>query len=437
MKNNIGLIISREYTLRVKKKGFIVTTLVMPVFFLLLMFAPALIQSLGEDDFQAVTVVDDSGVMMAPLSQEARMPYAFVNDVALDSLLTDTDREVVLHLGADIIDNPADVTLYTHDGGSVKLEMAIADDLKRAVETVRLQRYDIPGLDEIIAQIDAQVKITTKTIGDDGQTTTSDTVTSLLVGMAMAFILYIFIIVYGQLVMMSIIEEKNNRVLEIIVTSIKPAQLMIGKIVGVGAVAVTQVMIWGVLIAAFISFVLPEIMGPQLGVEIEAFRNGTLDLATATTDLSLLQTLAMLSSLSYIFSIFGYLVLFLIGGFLLYASVYAAIGSAVDNAQDGAQLQMFAILPVIVGLIFAMSVGQDPNSSLAYWLSIIPFTSPMVMMARIPAGVPVGELILSLVLLYATIVVVIWFTAKIYRVGIFMYGKKPTIKEIIRWSRYK
>lgn len=436
MKNNIGLIISREYTLRVRKKGFIVTTLLMPVFILLLMFAPTLLAGVGGDLPSSVVVVDSSRQLSAPLMQNASLPYSFV-DQPLDSVLADPDNRIVLELGRDIVTNPTSVTLYSHDSGSLELEMIIREDIKNAIEAVRLSDYNIENLQEILDDIEADVVISTKKIDESGQASSSDTLTSFLVGIAMAFLLYMFIVIYGQLVMQSIIEEKNNRVLELIVTSVKPTHLMIGKIIGVGAVAVTQVLIWGFLITGFITFVLPEMMGPQLLVDVEAMRSGTLDMSTASADISLLQTLAMLSSLGFIFQIFGYLLLFLIGGFLLYASIYAAIGASVDNAQDGAQLQIFALIPVIVGLMFAMSVAQNPNSELATWLSIIPFTSPIVMMARIPAQVPAVEIIASLVLLYATIIFTVWFTAKIYRVGIFMYGKKPTVRELIRWARYK
>lgn len=437
MKNNIGLIISREYSLRVKKKGFIVTTLLMPVFILLMMFAPTLLAGVGSELPSSVTVVDESGYLAAPMAQNASLPYRFADGQPVDSILADPENKIVLVLGKNVVKDPTSVTLYSHDSSSLELEMIIKDDVKNAIEAVRLSEYNIDNLKEILDEIEADVVISTKTIDDDGQASSSDTLTSFLVGIAMAFLLYMFIVIYGQLVMQSIIEEKNNRVLELIVTSVKPTHLMLGKILGIGAVAVTQVLIWGLLITGFITFALPEITGPQLMADVEAMRSGTLDISTTSADISLLQTLAMLSSLGFIFQIFGYMLLFLIGGFLLYASLYAAIGASVDNAQDGAQLQVFALIPVIVGLMFAMSVGQNPNSELATWLSIIPFTSPMVMMARIPAEVPMSEIVASLVLLYATIILTVWFTAKIYRVGIFMYGKKPTIKELVRWARYK
>lgn len=433
--NNILLVISREYTQRVRKKGFIFTTLLMPVVMLAIMFSPALLSGIGSST-DTITIVDNSGKIAPYLIGNPSLPYA-ITDTPVDSLRIDTDVKTFVVIGEDIIDNPSSVSLYHRGGGSMETENLLRDDIKNAIETQRLDDMQLGNLKQVLNEVEADVMISTHKIDDEGNESSSNSVTSYLIGIAMTFILYMFIIIYGQLVMMSIIEEKNNRVLEIIVTSIKPTHLMLGKIIGIGAVAVTQVVIWVLLIAGFIEFILPGIVGSQMYAELDALRAGTLDPASATTDFGLLQVMAMLSSLSYIFSIFGYLVLFLIGGFMLYASLYAAIGASVDNAQDGAQLQVFCLVPVIVGLMFAMTIGQNPDSSLATVLSLIPFTAPMVMMARIPAGVPAGEIITSLAILYASIVAIIWFTAKIYRVGIFMYGKKPNVKELIKWARYK
>lgn len=433
--NNILLVISREYTQRVRKKGFIFTTLLMPVVMLALMFAPALLSGIGSAP-EVITVIDQSGKVAPYLVDHYSLPYA-ISPLPVDSIKTDTDISTFLVIDEDIIENPTSVSLYHRGGGSIETETLIKDDIKNAIEARRLEDLQLGNLKEMLGEVEADVVISSHKIDDEGNESSSDSLTSYLIGIAMSFILYMFIIIYGQLVMMSIIEEKNNRVLEIIVTSIKPTHLMLGKIIGIGAVAITQVIIWALLIGGFITFVLPGIAGDQMFAELAALKAGTLNPATATTDLGVLQVMAMLSSLSYIFSIFGYLILFLIGGFMLYASLYAAIGASVDNAQDGAQLQVFCIVPVIVGLMFAMTIGQNPDSSLATLLSMIPFTAPMIMMARIPSGVPVGEILSSLAILYASIVVIIWFTAKIYRVGIFMYGKKPNIKELIKWAKYK
>lgn len=434
MKNKIFLIISREYSIRVKKKAFIFTTIFMPIVLLALMFGPVLLQNLNDDKPSAIALVDESGAVAETLMTGSSLPYTLI-EAPIDSVKSNVDYTYILCLGKDIVDNPSDAKIYVHGNSSMEVETAIADDLKQALEKIRLNRTGHGYVTDLIKQAEASVNLDTIKINDEGVEEKSDTMLSLLIGIVMAFILYMFIIIYGQLVMMGIIEEKNSRVLELIVTSVKPTQLMIGKIIGIGLVAVTQVLIWGALIAVFIQFILPAFTGPELMEQVAALRNG--EVFEPTYSVQLLQTMAILTSLGYVFSIFGYLVLFLAGGFLLYSSMYAIVGASVDNPQDGSQLQTFILVPVILSLVFATNVGSNPDSELAQILSLIPFTSPMIMMARIPAGVPFGQIALSLVILFASVALLIWFAAKIYRVGIFMYGKKPTIGEIIKWARYK
>lgn len=237
----------------------------------------------------------------------------------------------------------------------------------------------------------------------------------------MDMMLYMFILIYGSMVMNSIIEEKNNRVLEIVVSSVKPSSLMLGKIIGIGLVAITQILIWAVILGACSAWLMP------LAASIP----------TAETDAEVLSAIGQLSDFGYVASLFIYMILFFIGGYLFYSAIYAAIGSAVDNVQDASQLSTIATMPVIIGIIASMSVIQNPGSTMAFWISIFPFTSPMAMMSRLPFGVPFWEIALSLVLLYASFLFLIWLCAKIYRVGIFMYGKKPSFVEILRWARYK
>ena len=238
--------------------------------------------------------------------------------------------------------------------------------------------------------------------------------------------------------MTSIIEEKNNRVLEIVVSSVKPTQLMLGKICGIGLVAVTQIVIWGVLLAALSAFVLPALTPDSVAADLsEMNAAGAAGTESLGTPVELLQALSILGNVGYIIQIFGLLLLFLVGGFMLYAAVYAAIGSAVDNIQDAGQLQSVVVMPIILGIVFGMMAASDPGSQLSLWTSMIPFTSPMVMMARIPFGVPGWQITVSLIILYASFFAMVWVAAKIYRVGIFMYGKKPSVKELIRWMRYK
>ncbi len=410
--NNLSLIIGREYTTRVKKKGFIITTLVMPLFLVALMILPTLISEMNNKP-QTITVVDKSGELIKPLMASG-LSLSFPME-PVDSVLANEDYSSILVIGEDVVRNPSDITLYNRDAENLQTRMLLIEALNNIIEDIRLKQMGQDHVRDILAQVEADVDITTYSLGDDGNTESSDALVSFIVGMVMTFILYMFILMYGQMVMTSIIEEKNNRVLEILVTSVKPTHLMLGKLIGIGLVAVTQVIIWCGIIAAIVGWVMPAIASPEI-----------------------MASMANISLLAEVFRIFGYLVIFLIGGFLLYASLYAAIGASVDNIQDASQLQTFAVVPVLVALMFSMSVAQNPNSDIATILSLIPLTSPMVMMARIPAsGVPVWEIVASIVILYVSIYFVIWITAKIYRVGIFMYGKKPTIKELIKWAKYK
>ena len=211
--------------------------------------------------------------------------------------------------------------------------------------------------------------------------------------------------------------------LEIVVSSVKPSWLMLGKITGIGLVAITQILIWAVLIGSCSFWTMPLLADIGGGV--------------GSDNAEIAAAISQLSDTGFITSLFVYLLLFFIGGYLFYSSIYAAIGSAVDNIQDASQLSTIATMPVIIGIISSMAVLANPSSTLAFWVSVIPFTSPMAMMSRLPYGVPTWEVILSLAVLYASFAFLIWLCAKIYRVGIFMYGKKPTLMEIIRWARYK
>lgn len=212
---------------------------------------------------------------------------------------------------------------------------------------------------------------------------------------------------------------------------------MMGKIIGIGLVAVTQILIWAALLSTISGLLLPALIPTDIMSEVTAYNAGTINMATAANDADMLQAISLISNVGYILGIFGFLLLFLIGGFLFYSSIYAAIGSAVDNIQDAGQFQSVVIFPIIIGLILSMTVVNDPNSTLATVMSMIPFTAPMVMMARIPFGIATWEIITSLVIIYISFIAMVWLSAKIYRVGIFMYGKKPTIKDLIRWINYK
>ena len=436
--SNIAIIIEREYLERVKKKSFIFTTILMPVLMLALMALPALIMTYVEGSVTQVLVVDNNGAFADRLTDTDDVKFIPLSGVTTDSALNRSDADAILVIPANIISSRrASLRLVSNGPSSLATESAITGQVNKIIENERLKQYNIADLDRILEDVNASVSITTVRNDRDDDEQVMSSGLSYGIGVGMSFILYMFLLIYGQMVMTSIIEEKGNRVLEVVVSSVKPAQLMLGKIIGVGLVAVVQVAIWGVLLCLMSAFLLPALMPETMAREVAMASAGTLDAATASFDPEMLQTIATIGSVAYIAKLFGYMMLFLIGGFLFYASIFAAIGSAVDNIQDASQLQSFAILPILVALIFAFTVANDPNSTIAVWLSIIPFTSPMVMLSRIPFDIASWQIWLSVGLLYLSFVLMAWIAAKIYRVGIFMYGKKPSLKDLIRWARYK
>ena len=436
MKNKIGLIVRREYLERVKKKSFIITTILMPLLMLGMMCLPALLMNVNLSDARKIGVIDNSGLIAGSL-EDTELAEFIPTNISIDSLFNHDEFDGFLIIDRNVLENPSGVTLYTREAGSLELENSISSNISDIIEQKRLNDLDMSNIRSVLEEIQADVNLTTYRLTDDNSIDSTSSVISYAIGLIMSIVLYMFLLLYGTMVMTSIIEEKNNRVLELIVTSVKPVQLMLGKIIGVGLVAITQLCLWAVLMVTISAVVLPLFLSPEIAGEIAAYNNGTLNPTTASIDVQGLQALSTLGNPVFIAGIFGYFLLFLVGGFLLYAAVYAAIGSSVDNVQDGSQFQSFLTIPLIVGFIVSTTIAANPNSQLALWLSMIPFTSPMVMMTRIPFGIPAWEIVVSLVVLYASFLGMVWFSAKIYRVGIFMHGKKPTIKELIQWARYK
>lgn len=436
MHNKIGIIIRREYLERVTKKSFIFTTILMPILMLALMFVPVLIAEYSQPEAMKVVVVDESGSISGQLKSNETFQIVQLNGQWRQMLENDS-AQVALLIPQGVENGNLPIQIYTTKPASIQLEHEITSQINSIIEADRLKSYNIDNLDQIIQAVHCDVPVLSRQLIGDDQERESSTMLSYALGIALTFVLYMCLLLYGQMVMTSIIEEKTNRVLEIVVSSIKPAQLMLGKICGIGLVAVTQIIIWMVLTAIMSAFVLPALMPAEMASEMAMVQAGGADLQTMTTDVNLLQALSVIGNVGYIINLFVMLLLYLIGGFMLYAAIYAAIGSAVDNIQDASQMQSIIIFPVIFGMIFGMTAAGDPASTLSMWTSFIPFTSPMVMMARIPHGVPVWETIVSLAILYASFFAMVWVAAKIYRIGIFMYGKKPTLRELIKWISYK
>lgn len=425
--SKISLIIAREYNQRVRKRTFILTTLLMPLLFIGLMAAPMLLAKMSMDKAKEIAVIDHSGIVAPELQNSSRLTFKVITDT-YEQAKIDTAYNAYfgfLVIGKDIMTNSSDLNLYSYESATIDIENDITDQIDNILETRKLQSYDIENLGQIMEDVKTSVKISTFQIDETGAEKESSSLASMGVAYVAGFMIYMFIFLYGAMVMQGVIEEKSNRVVEVIVSSVRPYELMMGKILGIAAVAMTQLMIWSVLLIGF-GMLAPALMGG--GGDAAAGADMSAKMGSLMTNLT---------DVWFIAKVMGGFILFFIGGYLLYSAMFAAIGSAVDNVADTQQLQMPVTIPLVLGLIVMLNAMKEPNGPLAFWFSIIPFTSPIVMMARIPYGVPVWELILSVVLLYGSFIGMTWVAAKIFRTGIFMYGKKPSIKEIIKWSRYK
>ncbi len=443
--NKIGIIIGREFNERVRKKSFIITTLLTPLLMIGLMVAPMLLTQYTGSEQKCIAVVDDSKLIGQHLKSNDEILFEQTPLTIELARIEYSDRFAILHIGKSIMENPGDVRLYTNSTASITLEMNIASQLESVIEEIKLQRLNIEDLPSILASIKTNINLQSYSNGtpadSDSESSTGEKANSSIVATVVAyvlsFLLYMFILIYGVMVMQSVIEEKNSRVLEVMVSTVRPLDMMLGKILGVASVALLQIAIWIALIMGVGYFVMPELIPDEMSMAVAMLQQGASPESLGTdTNMGLLQAIATLTDMGYLMKIIGSLLVFMVGGFLLYAALFAAIGSAVDNPQDAQQLQTPVTIPIILSLFVMLSVINDPTSELAFWFSMIPLTSPIVMMARIPYDIPGWEIALSLGILIATFVVVVWGAGKIYRVGILMHGKKPSIKELWKWMKY-
>ena len=439
---NISLIIGREFRERVYKKSFIITTILMPLVMILLGAAPTLIMEFVDSETKKITIIDESGIVASKLTSDEELVLEISDKelpVALVEASQDDDNFGVLHIGKDIVENPNDARLYTSASSSLLLEEKIAGQIEKVIESERLKAYNIENIDEILEKVKASVHLATFRTDKDKESAATSAMASSLVGMVLGFLLYFILAIYGGMVMQSVIEEKSSRILEVMVSTVKPFEMLMGKILGIALVAAVQVLVWGVLIVLFSAVIMPALIPENILDSVHQVQAGA-DVASLATqqDLSpeMLTAMASLLDTGHLAMIIGTVLLYLVGGFLLYASLYAAIGASVDQAQDAQQLTTIITLPIIVAFVVTMMVMKDPNSPIVFWCSMIPFTSPIVMVARVPSGIPAWEIATSLALLYATFTLCVWGAAKIYKIGIFMHGAKPTLKDLWRWLKY-
>ena len=426
---NTWLIIMREFGERVRKKSFIITTLLMPLFMIGMMVAPTLMMLYSKGEQKQIVVLDRSGQAIAerliPASETTFILEERMSKAEACSIYNEESGIFgILYIGRDVEQRDS-VQLITNAPSSMILEESIASQISAIIEHDKLASYNIENIEQILAEVQTNIELSTYlndgTGAEESMESTSSSINYIL-GLVLGMMLYMVIILYGQMVLTSVVEEKSSRVIDVLVTSCTPLQIMMGKILGIALVAITQIGIWALLIIGASKFLMPALFSAEM---------------VASSDMMMQSLMGTLGNTGYIASLFLYLLLFIIGGFLLYASLYAAAGSAVDSVMDGQQFNTVIMMPIILSIIAMMSVFNDPNSPLAFWTSIIPLTSPIVMIARIPCGIATWEIILSLILLYASFVFTTWAAAKIYRVGIFMHGKRPTWHDLWVWFRMK
>ena len=435
---NIFLITRREYLTQVKKKSFVILTLLAPV--LMIAFA-AFITFLfkANESSSTFNVIDKSGLFVGNLKSDQSIKYVFVpreNEKALTSTLKDMDGIEGLLIIPELKDNNFDELeknskLLINKKIGFETKMSVVADLSRIIKQEKIKKLGISE-DQIIS-LDKNFDLNTQNIVDNNKAD-SDLDFGIKSGLSMVlmYAVFMFIIIYGVRVMRSVLEEKNNRVVEIIISSVKPFELMMGKILGVTLVALTQFSIWitmSVLGAIFLntgfSAMQKQIPGGEQSAEmIEKF-----DIQQMASEVS-----HILLDMNYPLIIFVFIIFFLLG-YIFYSSMYAAIGSAVDNETETQQFTLFAIIPLMIGMYGSFTIMNNPEGPLGFWLSIIPFTSPVAMIARIPFGVPGWQIALSIFLLVISTLLMIYIAAKVYRVGILMYGNKASAKEIWKWIR--
>lgn len=437
--SKINLIIKREYTTRVMKKSFILLTFLTP---LLIVGMVAMIVWLGgikDDSVKKIVIVDQTRLYKDVLQNNESYVFEYV-DEEIDAYKNNSDKlkqiTAVLYISDNLIDNPSAASLFSDKQINLELKTYISGQLNRYIEEQKLAAYNIPNLREMVEQ--SKTNIDTKTIkwGEDGKEKQASAELAVVFGMITAFIIYMFIVIYGAQVMSGVVQEKTNRIVEVIVSSVKPFELMMGKIIGIAMVGLTQVFLWVILTVGIMLAVnssMGNVLTPdtvdqlqqlnQTGMQAQAMPSEIQDIITAINGLNFTQLIILF-------------IIYFLGGYLLYASLFAAVGSAVESETDTNQFTMPIMLPIIFAIYAGIFSAENPDGPLAFWCSLIPFTSPIVMMVRLPFDVPVWQIALSVGVLILSFIGTTWVAAKIYRTGILMYGKKASWAEMWKWLKY-
>ncbi len=436
--NHLSLIIKREYLTKVRNKSFIIMTFLSPMIMIGLIALVAYLSQINNNQNRNISILDETGLFNTVFADSEHIKYTFLNDISLDNakeLVNSKEEYGLLYIkkSNDSIQPYEDAKFYSEDSPSLTIISSLEDKIEKKLTDLKLVQDGV-DIEKIKS---SRTYITIGQESFEGQKTSKiDSYLKLAFGGAAGYLLFMFIIIYGNMIMRSVIEEKTSRIIEVIISSVKPIQLMMGKIIGTSLAGVTQFVIW-VILGGVMVFVVSAIFGIDL-MQIQSPQQEMIQQAMASSDAQNQAQEFMTAFLNLpILNLCVAFLFFFLGGFLLYSSLYAAIGAAVDSETDTQQFMMPIIMPLVLAVyVGVFTVIEDPHGTVSTVFSFIPFTSPVVMLMRIPFGVPIWQQILSFTLLVGTFVFTVWFAAKIYRVGILMYGKKPSYKELFKWLKY-
>lgn len=434
-KNRFFLILQREYLSIVAKKSFIVTTLLTPLLLVLLGAVPVILQMVNKSEKKVVAVIDETGKYADDLKSDDAFVFKTYDQRTNHNPRQLYEKEseslyAVVIIPQKIADSKQ-VLVYSESSVSPELMQLIEMSMNKTLTDAKIRSYGIDGLDKILKECNVEVDVRSIKWNEDGDEELSSTELAMIIGVALSLLSYFFVLMYGAMIMNSVIEEKSNRIVEVIVSSCKPIELMLGKIVGVALVGLTQVAVWVVFLG---------IIGAVTGMSLlgSAFMSpdalGAMSASQMPDTSDTADFFRMLLSINYV-QLVSYFLIYFVGGFLLYASLFAGFGSAVDQASDASQFTTPIMIIIIMALYAAMACMQNPDGDVAFWCSLIPFSSPMVMMVRLPYDVPLWQTALSIALLYGTAIGFTAISAKIYRTGILLYGKKNSLKDVIKWIK--
>ena len=439
--NNLSIILKREYLTRVKKRSFLIITFLGPILFAALMIAPSLLMLKSDtmETNKTIAVLDETDWFNGKFENTDVNTFVYTEtDENIDSLkkfVLEGIYDAVLYVPATELSVPTNAKLYSNKQIPMSLNSYIKSVMKQEVEHRKLLAHGIDP--KIVKSVNTSINISTIRMDSEEGEKTSYAELESVIGLLLAIVIYFVIFLFSNQVLRGVIEEKSNRIVEVIISSVKPFELMMGKILGIALVGLTQFVLWiiltlGIYLVASGVILGPEIISPSGTVMTEEISQ---IVETNQGQDVMLEVVNMIQTINFKAILISFL-LYFVFGFFLYAAVFAAVGGMVDNETDSNQFITIVTIPLILAIVCSTAVINNPDSGLSMWLSMIPFTSPISMMIRIPFGVPYWQIIVSLLILIITFVFITWIAAKIYRTGILMYGKKPSWKEIWKWLRY-